>query len=79
MPAFSIRPGNDLQLVTPHFPQLPENIADYLQMVEDAGREIVTTQRLSEATQRKLSEYKVLPVDHWQRIVTDLFDSPSQA
>ena len=58
---FLSAPVELLQPYIANCPQLLDNVAKYLQLLEKAGKEIVTSNRLSEVTHKKLIEQKFVP------------------
>ena len=56
------------------YPQLIDNVAAYLQLVESVGKEVVCDKRLSETTNRKLMEQLFMPDELAIRIRNSMFD-----
>lgn len=56
------------------YPQLINNVADYLHLMKAAGKEVVCDKRLSETTNQKLMEQQFMPDELAIQIRNSMFD-----
>jgi multimeric flavodoxin WrbA len=59
---------------TAGYPQLIDNVANYLQLLETAGKEVAADIRLSKATNQKLMAQQFMPDELFIQIRNSLFD-----